>query len=82
VKVVGAGGAVAEVDDDRRVVAPELRRPREADGLRDLRADGRADGAEVRLARRVVIGHLPAARRVVGVAEHVVEIMLERKASP
>ena len=74
VEIGRARRAVAEVDERRDVFLLDLGAPGEADGLRDLRADGRADRRPADGPAGVVAGHLPALHRVVGVAEHVVDV--------
>ena len=82
VKLGRARRALAEEGQGDQIVLLHLRRPAEADGLRDLGADGRAHRAELGGAAAVVVGHLAALHQVLRVAVHVVRVHLERHAAP
>ena len=78
VEVVAAGAAVAAERHEHGVVAADARRHASAGGLRQLRADRRADRDEVRLPEAVVHRHLAALAGVAGVAEPLADDLLDR----
>src|SRR5690606_20999603 len=73
--------AVAEVGHEHGVVLEPARRHPGTRGLADLRADRRADADEVDAAVGVVHRHLPALAEVAGVAEPLVDDVVEARAA-
>src|SRR3989475_433479 len=82
VEVALARGAVAEVRERDDVLLADLRGPCRADGLRDLRADRAGDRHVVDIAGPVVVRHLPALLRILGVSIRLSDQRRDGEASP
>ena len=79
VEVTLARAAVAHVAEAHGAFALDLHRHRDPDRVRDLRRDARAHHDVVMLAIARMTRHLPALRRIRGVAEDLRDVAVERE---